>query len=161
MARYLPFLLVLVILAAAGCETMQSGDEADAFTPADAIVESAKYRGRDVAWGGVLVATTNQKDRTTLEILTYPLVNGRPQLSRPSTGRVLASVPGFLEPSDYAPGRHVVVEGIFTGVRHGYSGGVSMTHAVLEARKAELRSAQGNAGWPSNLHIGIGFYTGF
>ncbi|MEJ2308857.1 MAG: Slp family lipoprotein [Gammaproteobacteria bacterium] len=159
MAGRLPFLLLLVMLAVAGCETTQSGDESVAFTPADAIVESRKYQGRDVVWGGVLIATTNQKDRTTLEILTYPLVNGRPQLSRPSTGRVLASVPGFLEPSDYAPGRNVVVEGMFTGVRHGYSGGVSTTHAVLEARKAGLRATQ-DAGWRSNLHIGIGISTG-
>ena len=153
-------LLTLVLLVAgSGCETVPSGSESAIPTPADAIVETSRYRGRDVVWGGVLIATTNHRDHTTLEILSYPLVNRRPQLSRASQGRVLAKVPGFLDPADYAPGRSVVVEGLFTGVRHARIGEASTTYAVLEARNAELRGTQtDSSGWPSNLHIGIGFF---
>ncbi|MEJ2329752.1 MAG: Slp family lipoprotein [Gammaproteobacteria bacterium] len=156
--RLLACLSLLLLLA--GCESVGERDTLSSFTPADAILDPDAFRGRDVAWGGTLIATTNRSDETLLEILSYPLGSGWPRLSQPSNGRVLARIPGFLDPADYRAGRTVVVEGLFTGVSHSYTEGVSTTRAVLEARKAEVGPASTDAsGWPPNLHIGIGFST--
>lgn len=160
MMRLLACLLLLLLLA--GCESVPQQDSPAAFTPADAILDPDAFRGRDVSWGGTLIATTNRSDETLLEILSYPLDDGWPRFSRSSNGRVLARLPGFLDPADYRPGRSVVVEGLFTGVRHSYTDGVSTTRAVVEARKAEVGPAAADAsGWPPNLQIGIGVFTTF
>ena len=150
--------MIAMLFLIAGCETQQMKQQSTVFTAADAIVDSNKYRGRDVIWGGTLISTTNRKRETVLELLSYPVVSGRPRLSRPSQGRVLAIVPGFLDPAEYKPGKSIVVEGLFTGVRHGYVGGTSTTYAVVEARKAELRQSARSGYWPPNLHIGIGVF---
>jgi len=158
--RLLACLSLLLLLA--GCESVGERDSLASFTPADAILDPDSFRGRDVAWGGTLIATTNRSDETLLEILSYPLDDGWPRLSQSSNGRVLARIPGFLDPADYRAGRSVVVEGLFTGVSQSYMDGVSTTRAVVEARKAEVGSAAtGSSGWPPNLHIGIGFFTTF
>ena len=156
--RLLVCLSLLLFLS--GCESVGERDTLASFTPADAILDPDRFRGRDVTWGGTLIATTNRSDETLLEILSYPLASGWPRFSQSSNGRILARVPGFLDPADYRAGRSVVVEGLFTGVRHSYTDGVSTTMAVLEARKTEVGSAPTDAsGWPPNLHIGIGFST--
>jgi outer membrane lipoprotein len=158
--RLLACLSLLLLLA--GCESAGERDTLAGFTPADAILDPDSFRGRDVSWGGTLISTTNRSDETLLEFLSYPLDGGWPRLSQSSNGRVLARIPGFLDPADYRAGRTVVVEGLFTGVRHSYMDGVSTTRAVVEARKAEVGPATADAsGWPSNLHIGIGVFTTF
>jgi len=151
-------LLPVLLLLFSGCQTTADKSAPAAFTPADAIVDAPAYRGRDVVWGGTLIATTNEKQHTLLEILSYPVMNGRPQTSQASQGRVQAKVPGFLDPADYAPGRSVVIEGLFTGVRHGYIGGATTTYAVVEARKASLTPKASSYSWPSNVQIGIGVF---
>ena len=158
--RLLACLLLFLLLA--GCASVPQQESPAAFTPADAILDPDAFRGRDLSWGGTLIATTNRSDETLLEFLSYPLDAGWPRLSHSSNGRVLARVPGFLDPADYKPGRVVVVEGLFTGVRQSYMEGVSTTRAVVEARRAEVGPATADAsGWPPNLQIGIGFFTTF
>ena len=158
--RLLASLLLIAILA--GCETVGEQGAGASFTPADAILYPEKFRGRDVIWGGTLIAVTNRSDETLLELLSYPLDSGWPRLSQSSNGRVLARFPGFLDPADYRAGRTLVVEGLFTGVRHSYSDGVSTTRAVIEGRNSKLGAVAGDAsGWPPNLHIGIGFFGTF
>ena len=75
---------------------------------------------------------------------------------------MLARVAGFLDPADYRTGRTVVVEGLFTDIRHTYENGVSTTRAVIEARTSAVGPADsGASGWPPNLQIGIGIFKTF
>jgi outer membrane lipoprotein len=158
--RLLASLLLLLLLA--GCESVPEQDSPAAFTPADAILDPDRFRGRDITWGGTLIATTNRSDETLLEFLSYPVVSGWPRLSQQSNGRVLARVAGFLDPADYRTGRTVVVEGLFTDIRHTYENGVSTTRAVIEARTSAVGPADsGASGWPPNLQIGIGIFKTF
>lgn len=68
--------------------------------------------GARVRWGGVIANIENKKDETWLEIVERDLDRrGRPRGNDRSTGRFLARVPGFLEPTSYAQGRLVTVSG--------------------------------------------------
>lgn len=152
------FVLCLFFLVLSGCGTVPGKSDVTGFSPAEAILNTPAYKGRDVVWGGTLIATTNARRETLLEVLAYPVVNGRLQTSRSSQGRILAKVPGFLDPVDYAPGKRVIVEGLFTGVKHGYVDGATTTYAIVEARKAIIGKGGGDYQWPANLHIGIGVF---
>jgi len=45
------------------------------------------------------VSVENQNNSTLIEIIGRPLVGeGRPDISRPSNGRFIAEIPGFVDP---------------------------------------------------------------
>jgi len=68
--------------------------------------------GSSVRWGGVLVETRNEKDRTCFEILSRALDRTmRPKVEDRSSGRFLACTNGFHDPEVYAKGRDITVTG--------------------------------------------------
>ena len=65
---------------------------------AAATGQTAPTGARRVEWGGTIIAVSNQRDSTELEVLAYPLTaDGRPDVAAPSSGRFVAVRPGFLE----------------------------------------------------------------
>ena len=65
-----------------------------------------------VRWGGTIISTHNQKNRTELTILAQVLDKyGEPQQGDQSYGRFIAEINGFLDPAIYAAGRAITVYG--------------------------------------------------
>jgi outer membrane lipoprotein len=68
--------------------------------------------GSNVRWGGVLVDTLNEKDRTCFEVLSRTLDSSmRPQVADVTAGRFIACTDGFQDPEVYAKGREVTITG--------------------------------------------------
>jgi len=68
--------------------------------------------GSNVRWGGVLVDTHNETDRTCFEVLSRALDRSmRPRVEDQTAGRFIACTNGFHEPELYAKGREVTVTG--------------------------------------------------
>ncbi len=75
--------------------------------------QAGQYLGRNVRWGGTIVAVENKADMTWIEILAVPLNSyGRPAgYDDSNDGRFLVRIDGFLEPEIYNKGRRLTVYG--------------------------------------------------
>lgn len=153
------FFAVLLV----GCQSNQAVDQGG-LAPEAVANNAGYYKNQGVRWGGTVIRTMNHQNSTQVEVLAYPLdSNDRPLIDRPSTGRFVASVQRFLDPVDYSPGRHVVVNGVIAGTKRGKVGGSSYSYPLVDAGSVSLMqpaSTTQNSSWPANLHIGIGFWGG-
>lgn len=152
-------LLLLTGLLQAGCAGGPRFDLSGVdktLMPAAAAQNLAEARGRLVYWGGSIVATTNLKDSTRIEVLAYPLDRrGLPDSSERSQGRFVLIQPGYLEAADYAPGRLLSVLGKLTRTHTIRIGEAQTALAEVEARQLYL--------WPpdaqrprTRFHFGLG-----
>ncbi|HGM6861481.1 TPA: Slp family lipoprotein [Serratia rubidaea] len=114
------------VLMLSGCVTVPDAIKGSSPTPVTelASVQNAPslFNGAEARFGGKVVNVANEQGKTLLEIAAVPLDDGaRPLLGEPSRGRVLATVNGFLEPTDFK-GHLVTVVGPITGVKPGKIG---------------------------------------
>lgn len=81
------------------------------------------YIGRQVRWGGTIVAVDNDPVETRIEVVARELYrSGRPYDTDQSVGRFIADFPGFLDPAVYAEGRAITIAGTITGLQPGMIG---------------------------------------
>jgi len=136
----LPFIVLGLLLGACAAGPAFNIYGADAtLTPQEAVRQPPRTPGHQVAWGGVIIQSSNLQDRTRLEILAYPL-NGdnRPDTEARPIGRFLAEREGYLETVNYAPGRLVTVVGPVTETRRGRIGETEYEYPVVDARRIQL-----------------------
>ncbi len=151
------------VLALAGCATtpaFEIGTADKTLTPhaAASSSEANRWQGRQVAWGGMIIAGHNLTDSTLLEVLAYPLDDdNRPRPEAEPLGRFLISYDGYLETADYAPGRLVTVVGRLVGTQRGQIGEAAYLYPVVAAERLERwpRRAPRAPSEPS-VHFGIG-----
>jgi outer membrane lipoprotein len=155
------FLLVLGLAAClAGCASPGGTSAPGAAPPATTGGPPGERR---VEWGGTIIAVSNLRDSTEIEVLAYPLMaDGRPDTAAPSSGRFIAVRSGFLEPAEYRPGRLVTVAGPVGGMRQGRVGEAQVSLATVAAESLRV--------WPAGYagarpvpygSIGIGFGSGY
>lgn len=134
--------LALALLA--GCATMPEpleGDYSESFYPAQATESST---GARVRWGGSVVETSPEADRTCIEILAHGLDGrGRPSRSDQDRGRFLACRDSFLDPEIFTRGREVTVTGRLTGFRGGQVGEFVYDYPLVDADTVYL--------WPERV----------
>lgn len=147
----------LLLGACATTPTFDTQGADKTLVPAEAV-QQASLAGHAVAWGGVIIQSTNLQDRTRLEILAYPLDStNRPNTNASPTGRFLAERPGYLETVNYAPGRLVTVVGPLEGTRAGRIGETEYAYPVVEAQRMQLwRPAAEYYNSEPQVHFGIG-----
>lgn len=114
-------LLAAGILAIAGCAThvpeIIKNPPPEDLSLTRAQHEPGKHAGKTVRWGGAIISTENQKNRTELTILGKPLDKfGEPQEGDQSYGRFIGVIDGFMDPAIYAAGRSITVYGKFETV---------------------------------------------
>ena len=105
----------IVMLGACASKIPEGIRKDTSNSPSITVVVTAlpDYLDQTVRWGGAIIQIQNRSDYTQLTILAYPLNSyGRPRIEAPSQGRFIATVVGFLEPSQYAPDREVTINGI-------------------------------------------------
>lgn len=113
---------LLLAVAVSGCahiiskETLNEVDKEISF--GDLIEDPAKYNGKTVLLGGVIVKTDNKKDGTLLELYQTELNSyGEPVNIDHSEGRFLALDKRFLDSEIYRAGRKVTVAGSVSGAK--------------------------------------------
>lgn len=85
--------------------------EGEYATVSPARVEPDVF-GTNVRWGGVLVDTRNEQNRTCFEVLSRQLDKYmRPLVEDTTSGRFIACTNGFHDPEVYAKGREVTIVG--------------------------------------------------
>jgi outer membrane lipoprotein len=132
-------LIALAAVVLAGCAAGPPRDPAAEAGPAAAVADPVRFQGQRAEWGGQIVAVSNLRNRTELEVLAYPLDSGgRPRPSGRPMGRFIVVRGGFLEPSDFAPGRLVTVSGLVGPVREGTVGEARYRFATLSGERLRL-----------------------
>lgn len=96
--------------------------------------QAQQFRGTVVRWGGNIVSTRNERDRTVLEIVGRNLDReGRPLEEDRSLGRFLVKTEGFLDPAVYKPEREVTVRGRIVDVISQPIGEFRYVYPVVQA----------------------------
>lgn len=115
--------LVSVALGAAGCASIPAplaGEYSESFQPAQASEASI---GARVRWGGLVIETRPERDRTCIELLAQPLDGSkRPDPSDADLGRFIACRAQFYDPEIFVNGREVTVVGRLEGFTTGAVG---------------------------------------
>ncbi|BBI91329.1 putative predicted lipoprotein [Serratia symbiotica str. Tucson] len=124
-------------LVLAGCVTVPDAIKGSTATPVMQLssVQHAPnlFTGAEARFGGKVMNITNEQGQTVLEIATVPLdSSARPILGEPSSGRLLATVQGFLEPADFKS-QIVTVVGPITGLKDGKIGMTSYRFVTMNA----------------------------
>lgn len=87
-------------------------------TPLDVAAGPERYHDADVVWGGKILGVRNRAESTEVEIVAYPLDRAqRPDPGAQTLGRFVVSLPGFVEPLDYPPGRYLTMQGRIAGAQ--------------------------------------------
>jgi outer membrane lipoprotein len=148
--------LVLTIAACAGTPDFNLQTVDQAIEPRDVVAQPQSYQGKNVLWGGIIVNSSNVKDGTEVELLTYPLDgNYKPQTDKDTLGRIIAFNHGYLETLDYAEGRLLTVTGTVQGIKKAPVEEAIYTYPVVNASQLHLWPQQ-DSGGESRVHFGIG-----
>ncbi len=121
---YSSFLLILFFFIS-GCAHVISEDLRAKVDPSISAAEVFQnpdaYRGKIVIWGGEVIQTLPQKDKTTLiEVLQWPLGwRGEPKRTVSFHGKVLVLVKGYLDPALYRGGKRITAAGEILGEMRG------------------------------------------
>lgn len=151
-------LLIAALLIGCAPKPVLKAEGARSDVAPSAAIASNLPNGTRVLWGGTIVATTNLKDATQMEILAYPLDKSqKPKTDATPLGRFMVIHPGYLESADYNPGRSITVVGTLAGTRQGKIGETEYTYPVVNPEKSYLWPRETVSSEPSsNVHFGVG-----
>ncbi len=78
--------------------------------------EPKRFIGTEVRWGGIITQVENKTAHTWIEIVGRELnKQGRPVEESHSSGRFIASFPGFIDPEVYQAGNQITIIGTIDG----------------------------------------------
>ena len=133
------FVLLLLLSACATVPDALRGDFPSGLTPSLVQLQPQGHIGQVVRWGGVILGLQNHHDRSTLEILAYPLDDSsRPIPDQASLGRFLVEMKQFLDPASFETRREVSVVGTIQGLQTRKIGEYEYQYPVLEGRAVHL-----------------------
>jgi outer membrane lipoprotein len=139
----LPCLLYALLLG--GCASNPPPAQAPGPSPDDVI--AGNIDSQNVHWGGRIVRVDNLRDRTRVEVLSFPLSDvGEPLVNARAQGRFIVEKSGFLEPREYAPDRRIEVRGRLQGLEDGQVGDAAYRYPVVAGEQIKL--------WPDAAEIG-------
>lgn len=155
-----PFRLIIVLTVGviAGCASVPApleGNYSEAFYPDQAEERSI---GANVRWGGAVVETRPEADRTCIEILAQELgSSARPMRSDQGFGRFIACRDEFIDPEIFVNGREVTVAGELTGFREGKVGEFEYVYPVVAADAVYLWPEREEQYWYSHGYYNRGY----
>lgn len=140
MQQYL-FVLVL-ILSLGACASIPEnlrGEYNEGARLAEVQARTDAYIGQEIRWGGIILSVENEHDRSTLEILAYPLdKSSQPKTEELAIGRFLLHSKQFLDPAIYVRDRELTVVGSITGVETKNIGEYGYRYVIVEGRALHL-----------------------
>ncbi len=134
-------LTAVLILNACTTSLPQSIRQAPANNPTLEQIHAQEpgESGIPVRWGGSLLESINREKTTELIILYAPLSGGgQPMDTENRSGRFIAIVPGFLEPSVYAKQRKITVFGNWQRMETRKIGNYDYSYPVVEVQDHHL-----------------------
>lgn len=109
-------------------------------------VQGGSYEQHRVRWGGAVIQTLPDGQRTCFEMSGLPLdSHGEPRDSDQSTGRFTACASGFYDPAIFSVGRYVTFTGKIEGSASHMIANQTYTFPKLEAGLVYL--------WPKRLDV--------
>ncbi len=158
--RSAPIVLLLIVSAwlLSSCATPYDIGQADPrVTPQEAAKDVAGMLNHTIAWGGSIAAAKNLKDKTELEVVAYPLDSShRPNPEAKPTGRFIVVQQGYLETTDYAPGRLITVVGTVSETRKGTVGEAPYVYPIVAVDKLQLWPKSTSEPREPRFHFGVG-----
>jgi outer membrane lipoprotein len=132
-----------------GCATvpekLQVSDNVPLVVFADVRAEPNLNVGLDARWGGVIAKVENQKERTMIEIVRFPLKkNMRPIVGTETEGRFRIYYQGLLDPVIYEEGKSITVLGTIANSEAGVIGEQEYLYPVLNTEKVYLWKEKNN-----------------
>jgi len=157
---------ILTFLVMAGCApviSQQVLDEVDdSVRFVEILADPYAYRGRSVLLGGYVIETRNLSEKTLIMVLQSPLgYRNEPAAESSSRGRFIVSVPGFIDPAIYRPGRKVTVAGTISGKDVRPLGEIEYTYPVITKREIHIWPEEGSTRTEPRVHFGVGIGIGF
>lgn len=151
-----PALLGVLLSACASLPSEVSVAEYD-LQPAysELAAHADVYNGQHVALGGMIIAVTNQKDSSTVEVLQLPIYDsGRPNPDTDKAGgRFLIRFERFLDPEIYSRGKMITVRGNISGQTTSSIGEHPYTYLSLQGDGLHL--------WPEQPdEVQVQYYMG-
>lgn len=139
--RILPLGLVPVLLS--GCVTYPIAknlqQQAKPLTLSQVAANPGACQGTIVIWGGRIIKTVNEVNSSAIYVLQLPLdSSGKPRVDANTSGRFIASSPGFLDPEVYKPGRLITVAGAITGLESQPVQKAKYNYPVLDIKQIHL-----------------------
>jgi outer membrane lipoprotein len=156
-------LAFMVMAACAPVISQKALDEVDSSVGfAEILADPDAYRGRGVLLGGYVIETRNLPGKTLILVLQSPLGYGKePAAESSSKGRFIVSVPGFIDPAIYRPGRKVTVAGTISGKDVRPLGEVEYTYPVITKKEIYIWPEERPARTEPRFHFGVGIGIGF
>ncbi len=133
------FLLIpMLALALASCTTVPEQLQGEFPQLAPSQVDPGAF-GTRVRWGGVILATRLEENRTCLEILSRELDKYlRPEREDYTDGRYIACKDGFQDPAVFTRGREVTTIGPIRNLRVQEIEGFAYRFPVIDAERLVL-----------------------
>lgn len=132
----------VILLLTACAQVISSEVRAKArkeLTFAGVLANPEVYRGETVIWGGRIIETLNEPDKTLLRILQTPLdFMAMPEDEEASQGRFLAEIDRYLDPEVYRKGRPVTVAGKIVGARAEPLGDMEYLYPLVQVEEIHL-----------------------
>ena len=161
------FLLIpLLALALASCTTVPEQLQGEFPQLAPSQVDPGAF-GTRVRWGGVILATRLEENRTCLEILSRELDKYlRPEREDYTDGRYIACKDGFQDPAVFTRGREVTTIGTIRNLRVQEIEGFAYSFPVIDAERLVLWEKRQKVlvyrGYPDPLFYPWGYpYRGY
>ena len=155
-------LAFIITGACAPVISQQALDEVDdSVRFVDLLADPDAYRGRTVLLGGYVIETMNLPEKTLMVVLQSPLgYRQEPAAEKSSMGRFIVSVPGFMDPAIYRPGRKVTIAGRISGKEKRPLGESEYTYPVIAKKELYLWPEESTRMEP-RVHFGVGIGIGF
>ncbi len=156
----------LILMVTAACASVISKKVLDEVDPSVGFVEILAdpdaYLGRGVLLGGYVIETRNLPGKTLILVLQSPLgYRKEPAAESSSKGRFIVSVPGFIDPAIYRPGRKVTVAGTISGKDVRPLGEVEYTYPVITKKEIYIWPEERSVLSEPRVRFGVGIGIGF
>jgi outer membrane lipoprotein len=130
--------LALTALTLVACTTVPTQLQGEYPEISPARVEPSVY-GSNVRWGGIIIDTRNEENRTCFEVLSRDLSKYmRPKLDDNTSGRFLACKPGFYDPEVFSKGRELTLTGSIQTIEEHPIDDFNYRYPVLEVSQLVL-----------------------
>jgi len=156
-----PLSFALLGLSLTGCATPPFNlDGVDQKVVPQQTLDDSSSLNKRVVWGGLIVDIRNDKETSTIEVLSYPLdSSSEPQRSGKAQGRFLIKQDGYVEPASHASGRWISAIGTVAGQVEGKVGDADYTYPVIKAENTHLwPEASSDSRVQTRFNIGIGIH---
>ena len=154
--RWLAFLFILFSTVLAGCGSVMSEvalKKVDRGLTLDIVrAKPDAYAGRNVLWGGIIVASENMEDSTEIEVLETELFyDDTPQSESQSLskGRFIIKAEKFLDTAVFKPAKRVTVAGVVKGAQTRKIGKMDYIYPIVMPMELKLFDPQ------PKIYIGV------